>query len=196
VAQTKTKTRAPILEGNQPAPLAELEPEARARRIMELMTRKDPPKEVRDELRSMLEKAPDLALVYGNLPVSARNMGLGRFASLPIMEESIKARLKQIGKELLGADPTPLEKLLVDAVMLCYQDYFCFALIYGQQTDGSFTLDGMEKWERILASKEARYLRAITELARVRRLLNLPAPQVNINLPGGQQVNVSGKVET
>jgi hypothetical protein len=53
----------------------------------------------------------------------------------------------------------------------------------------------MEQYERILASKEARYLRAIGELARVRRLLNLPAPQVNINLPGGQQVNVQGKAD-
>jgi hypothetical protein len=53
----------------------------------------------------------------------------------------------------------------------------------------------MAQWERVLASKEARYLRAVETLARVRRLLNLPAPQVNINLPGGQQVNVQGDVK-
>jgi hypothetical protein len=48
----------------------------------------------------------------------------------------------------------------------------------------------MERWERVLASKEARYLRAIETLARVRRLLRLPAVQVNIAAEGSQQVNV------
>jgi hypothetical protein len=68
-------------------------------------------------------------------------------------------------------------------------------ILVEQKMSDRFTLHDGEKWERILASKEARYLRAIETLARVRRLLNLPAPQVNINLPGGQQVNVQGDVK-
>ena len=83
--------------------------------------------------------------------------------------------------------------LLIDAVVLCYQDYFSFQLVYSQRTSDTFTMRDMEQWERVLSSKEARYLRAVGELARVRRLLNLPAPQVNIAMPGGQQVNVQGK---
>jgi hypothetical protein len=54
----------------------------------------------------------------------------------------------------------------------------------------------MERWERILASKEARYLKAVETLARVRRLLRLRAPQLNIALAGGQQVNVAGELTT
>jgi hypothetical protein len=38
-------------------------------------------------------------------------------------------------------------------------------------------------------------VRAIEALARVRRL-KLPSPQININLSGGQQVNVAGEVRT
>jgi hypothetical protein len=97
--------------------------------------------------------------------------------------------------ELAGERPSPLESLLVDCVLSCYHDYWTFAILVEQKTGSGFTLHDMEKWERILSSKEARYLRAIGELARVRRLLNLPAPQVNINLPGGRQVNVQGKPE-
>jgi hypothetical protein len=48
--------------------------------------------------------------------------------------------------------------------------------------------------EKLLVSKEARYLRAIEELATVRRLLRLPALQVNIAAAGGQQVNVAGEL--
>jgi hypothetical protein len=65
-------------------------------------------------------------------------------------------------------------------------------MAYGQHGGGSFSLRDMEQWERVLGSKEARYLRAIEELARVRRLLKLPALQVNIVAAGGQQVNVAG----
>jgi hypothetical protein len=67
-------------------------------------------------------------------------------------------------------------------------------MVYGQHTSESFTLRDMEQWERVLASKEARFFRAIEELARVRRLLKLPALQVNIAAAGGQQVNVAGEL--
>ena len=82
--------------------------------------------------------------------------------------------------------------LLVDAVVLAYQDYFSFQVLYAQRTSERVTLNDMQQWEKILSAKETRYLRCIGELARVRRLLNLPSPQVNINLPGGQQVNIQG----
>jgi hypothetical protein len=63
---------------------------------------------------------------------------------------------------------------------------------YAQNTKETFALATLEQWEQVLASKQRRYYRAIEALARVRRLLHLPGPQVNINLPGGQQLNVNG----
>ncbi len=197
--QTKTKTRPKAKLLDEPAPAPLLGPETRddwARRITDAMYKKDPPKAVRQEFRELLNDNPDLALAVGTLPGMARGQSLQRFSPFPALEESIRFQLKQMRKDLAGAYASPLEVLLVDAVVLCYQDYFSFALLYCTQTKKETTLDAMEHYERILASKEARYLRTITELARVRRLLNLPAPQVNINLPGGQQVNVQGKVES
>ena len=193
--KTKTRTKAPALEAVEPAPLAAPETEAeRERRLIDAMYKKDPPKEAREEFRALLSKAPEMARICGTLPSMARGQGLARFEALPALEESLKFQLKQLRKELAGPKPSPLETLLVDVVLYSYQDYYLFGMVYGQRTGESFTLRDMEKWERILASKEGRYLRAIGELARVRRLLNLPAPQVNINLPGGQQVNVAGDV--
>jgi hypothetical protein len=141
----------------------------------------------------VLELFPQIANDYGDLPTMYRRAALDRFVSQPVMEESVKFKMKTMRAELAGSNPSPLELLLVDAVIACHQDYWGFAIVFEQKTGKTFTLSELEKWERILASKEARYLRAIAELARVRRLLNLPAPQVNINMPGGQQVNVSGK---
>jgi hypothetical protein len=87
-----------------------------------------------------------------------------------------------------------LEWLLIDVILAAWQAYHLFAVVYGQRTGESFTLRDMEQWERVLASKEARYLRAIEELAGVRRLLKLSALQVNIAAAGGQQVNVAGEL--
>lgn len=199
MAQTKTKprTKAPLLEEVEPQPLAAPETdEQRFKRIADTMYKLNPPKETRDELRVLLAKAPDLALQFGTLPSMTRSRGLDRYKSFPVLQESIRFQLKQLRKDLAGAQATPLELLLIDAVVCTYQDYFSFFMLVNQSTAGQTTLDAIEKWERILSSKEARYLRAVAELARVRRLLNLPAPQVNINMPGGQQVNVHGKVET
>ena len=193
--KTKTRMKAPALEAVEPAPLAAPETEAeRVRRLIDAMYKKDPPKEAREEFRALLSKTPEMARLHGTMPSIARGRGLDRFEALPALEESLKFQLKQLRKELAGPKPSPLETLLVDVVLYSYQDYYLFGMVYGQRTGESFTLRDMEKWERILASKEGRYLRAIGELARVRRLLNLPAPQVNINLPGGQQVNVNGDV--
>jgi hypothetical protein len=193
-AKTKTRTKVSAIEAPGPAPLASTETtEERALRIREIMSKPNPPRAVREEYRAMLKEKPDMALQLGTLPSMTRQMVLDRFKSFPAMEESIRFQLKTMRQDLAGDNASPLEVLLVEAVVLCYQDFFSFALLYAQQTKSEITLNAMEQWERILSSKEARYLRAIAELAKVRRLLNLPAPQLNINMPGGQQVNVSGK---
>jgi len=147
----------------------------------------------RAEFRKLLELRPHAAEIYGDLPAMYRRNAGDRFASLPIAEESVKHHVEMLRKELCGPSPSALECLLIDAILACYHDYWTFAILVENKTAQSFTLENMEKFERILSSKEARYIRAVTELARVRRLLNPPAPQVNINMPGGQQVNIQGK---
>jgi hypothetical protein len=52
-----------------------------------------------------------------------------------------------------------------------------------------------EYWDNLLSSTQARFIRAIEALARVRRLArNTPALQINISREGGKQVNVQGDV--
>ncbi len=190
---TKTKTRAKTAVLDEPTPAHLEAPDSKVRRMIDAMYKADPPKEVREAFRNLLQEQPDLALLFGSLPSMARGQSLERFSSFPAMEESIRFQLKQLRADLAGAYASPLEVLLVDAVVLCYQDYFSFALLCNTKSKKETTLDGMAQWERVLASKEVRYLRAVETLARVRRLLNLPAPQLNINMLGGQQVNVQGQ---
>jgi hypothetical protein len=193
----KTKTKAPILDEPVPAPLAG--PQTEGEWLMAthaaMKLKKDVTLAERAEYRKMLELYPELSKDHGELHKMYNLFALEVFQGQPIIEESVKHRLVVMRADLAGPTPSALELLLVDVVLSAYQDYWQFAMIAKQKTAKSFTLEDMEKWERVLSSKETRYLRAIAALARVRRLLNLSAPQVNINMPGGQQVNVNGDVK-
>jgi hypothetical protein len=195
-SKTKTKAAAAILDEPTPAPLAGPQTEGEwIKATYAAMKRKDASPADRAEYRKLLELYPDLSKDHGELPKMYRMFALEMFQGQPILEESVKHRLKVMRAELAGPTPSALEVLLVDVVLSAYQDYWHFAMVMKQKTAQSFTLHEMPKWEHLLASKETRYLRAIGELARIRRLLNLPASQVNINMPGGQQVNVQGDVK-
>ncbi len=194
---TKTKARAKaetLLNEPEAAPLAK--PMDHAEWIghtIKNVRRPNATEADRQEYRKLLDENPDLANSH-SLEVMYFNSTREPFKDHPLVDENMKFRRKQMRAELLGPAPSELEKLLVEVILSAHADYWHFALVYKQKTVNSFTFLEMPKWEHILNSKEQRYLRASAELARVRRLLNLPAPQVNINMPGGQQVNVNGKV--
>ena len=195
MAATKTKARAQaaaLLSEPEAAPLAR--PLERAEWIgqtIKNIRRENATEADREEYRKLLDEMPELAVSLEGMYFRATRKPFENHASV---DEDLKHRRKLMRAALLGPAPSELEKLLVEVVLSAHADYWHFAVMYKQQTNDKFYLKDMEQWERVLNNKEQRYLRAIAELARVRRLLNLPAPQVNINMPGGQQVNVNGKV--
>jgi hypothetical protein len=198
VPQTKTKTRtkATLLAEPTPALLAGPQTEDEwFRATMKAIREKNPSESTKQEYRKVLEQFPGVVSRYGDLSVLFRNQASQRFGNHPVMEEAVRVQLKTMRAQLAGDDATLTELLLIDAVLACYHDYWTFLMIYEQTTGGSFNMHSMTQWERVLASKEGRYMRAIETLARVRRLLKLPTMQVNIAAAGGQQVNVAGEVK-
>jgi hypothetical protein len=154
------------------------------------MLKSDASASERAEYQRLLRLRPQESRVFGDLAVRAQDGALKAYKALPMLEADIAHRLQCMRGELAGPSPSPLELLLIDVILCSYQDFFEFQLCYKQKTIDGFKFADMEQWERILASKAARYIRAVESLARVRKLLNL---QININMPGGQQVNVQGK---
>ena len=195
MAATKTKARAQaaaLLNEPEAAPLARpLEHAEWIGHTIKNIRRENATEADREEYRKLLDEMPELATSLEKMYFRATRKPLEKH---PSVDEDLKRRRKLMRAALLGPAPSELEKLLVEVVLSAHADYWHFAVMYKQQTAGAITLRDMEQWERVLNNKEQRYLRAIGELARVRRLLNLPAPQVNIALAGGQQVNVNGKV--
>jgi hypothetical protein len=90
----------------------------------------------------------------------------------------------------------PLERLLIDHILtvrlrLIHAEHRYNECVVNQP----FTFQVAEFRDNLLASTQARFIRAIEALARVRRLArNTPALQINIASEGGKQVNVQGDV--
>ena len=84
-----------------------------------------------------------------------------------------------------------MERLLIEHVALCW--------LRVQKVEGGYTafmtqpevvIAQADWWERKLTAAQARYVRAVESLARVRRMARPSAVQINV---GDQQVNVVGR---
>ena len=104
------------------------------------------------------------------------------------------AEVDKLKKELDYDAAPPLEQLIIDQILtvrlrLTHTEHCYNRSIVNQTT----SLQVGEYWDNLLTSNQARFLRAIETLARVRRLTrNTPAFQINIAHEGGRQVNVQG----
>lgn len=101
-------------------------------------------------------------------------------------------------KKDLGFDAAPpLERLLIDHILTVRIRLIDTENRYNNIVVGnSVTLQQGEYWDTLLSSCQARFLRAIETLARIRRLArNTPALQINIANEGGKQVNVQGELK-
>ncbi len=99
------------------------------------------------------------------------------------LKEATNKKLDDLKDELMGPAPTPLERLLVARVVVCWLQVHHADMIDAQNFQkvdfGGYLQDRLDRAHR-------RYLSAIRTLAQVRRLL-IPPVQVNI----GNQVNAA-----
>lgn len=102
-----------------------------------------------------------------------------------LLRESIYRKLVLLRMELLGPNPSALEKLLVERVVGTWLHLHQLETNYACRTDPTIALG--EYFQRIISAAQKRYLAAVKALADVRRLA-LPALQVNI---AKKQVNVA-----
>lgn len=84
--------------------------------------------------------------------------------------ESLRRQMKAMREELRGPDPAPLEKLLVDRIVVCWLQAQFADLSYAQNTDVSLTQ------ARFLLKRQEvshnRYLASLRALALIRNLLS------------------------
>jgi hypothetical protein len=124
------------------------------------------------ELSRLLNDRPELWRQFGDLAghVRAALLALASGKSL-LAKESISRRLDELQAELAGPSPSPLEKLLVERLVLCWAQGYLADLDAMQKAN---TPQGAHAQQRA-NSAQTRYLAAIKQLVLVRKLLK-PAP--------------------
>ncbi len=142
-------------------------------------------------LRQALQEHPKLWRVAGDLAAQARLHTINELDATPAMKESVRYGLEAMQRELGYVDAPMLERLLIEQVLVCWLRLNLDEYRYTTVDTQGGTFAKLRYWEQRLAGAQARYVRALDALARVRKLAR-PAPlQVNI---GGQQVIAAGDV--
>jgi hypothetical protein len=145
-------------------------------------------KQVLPALRKLLDHCPALSACYGSLAQTAREAlikCIGGEKNLAV-QECYTRMLDAMGQELSGPASSPLERLLVERIVMCWLHLYYTEALYVQNMQ-DLTLRQSEFHQKRITMAHNRYLSALRTLAQVRRL-KVPAVQVNI---GEQQVNVA-----
>ena len=137
------------------------------------------------ELRGLLQRLPEIAGGGGGDPAreTQRVLVAAIAGERILVREGLIRQLRQLRAEIGAPGQGPLERLLVDRVVLCWL-YVSYA-DYQYAVAGDATLSYCEFLQRQQDRAQRRYLAAIRCLATIRRLA-LPI----------QLVTVAGKVET
>jgi hypothetical protein len=166
-----------------------------AQLYQKLAKQKNPSGEDVDRLRKLLVSTPAAWPLATHTMPSIRQAIIEKMSHGPTRAEML-AEVDILAKQLDYDAAPPLERLLIDHILtvrlrLIHAEHNYTQCVMNQ----SITLREGEYLDNLLSSTQARFLRAIETLARVRRLTrNTPALQINIAREGGQQVNVQGDV--
>jgi hypothetical protein len=181
VAETKKAKRPPAVGGAVQA-------KSEADQIMALVDRANQgDTTVLPALRKVFDEHPELWGENGDLARIVETAWLKRMGGKDeLFKESVSRHLRALRKELRGPTPSPLERLLVDRIGVCWLALHYAEAIYAQ-TVGDLTLKQGEHYQDRIDRSQKRYLAAIKALAQIRRL-QVPMLQVNV---AEQQVNVA-----
>jgi hypothetical protein len=149
-------------------------------------------KEARKELRRLVRaSSPQVIAEASSIASRAEWMLIKTIsAGKPLMEEALQERMRQMRAEIAGENPTPLEVLLTERVVAGWLLVETLEGLIAGQYQRDVTAHRVPpahviQQSRILEGATRRYLAAIRELARVRKL-QAGAPPVQVNT----QVNI------
>jgi hypothetical protein len=174
--------------GNNPRPREEI-----VALVEKLNKSKDPdPKDVQ-RLRQLALVTPGFLSFECSTTQSIRHQLIEKI-SHGVSRACLLAEVDMLKGQLDYDAAPPLERLLIDHILTVRLRLIHAENAYNRVVVNETVSLGLgEHWDGVLSAVQARYLRAIETLARVRRLArNTPALQINIAKAGGKQVNLQG----
>jgi hypothetical protein len=135
------------------------------------------------QLRQLLDGRPELWREFGDLARHARESMVALAAGKSLLaRESVHRRMDELQAELAGPSPSPLEKLLVERVVVCWAQAY-LADLDALAKDRAGTQQASFAQRRQSAA-QARYLAAVKQLAVVRKLCkSAPTPLQLLKFP-------------
>jgi hypothetical protein len=137
-------------------------------------------------LRTLLDQVPEL---WHDSRVLAHQVERSWIRVLSgqdmVSQEIIEREVQALRHHLLGAQPSPLERLLVDRICACWLALQHAELHAAKRLNGHTVVLSTAEEHRLDATHR-RFLLAVRELARVRKLLR-PETKVQVNI-GAQQI--------
>ncbi|HKB39453.1 MAG TPA: hypothetical protein VKD72_23655 [Gemmataceae bacterium] len=138
------------------------------------------------DLRGYLTQHPEVWQTCGDLGKCAERAWLLLFSQEALGTESIKRHIEQLRADLAGPSPTPVERLLVNRVVVCYLALHQAELV-SARPDPSSPAQVAIRLKRC-ESTQRRYLGALRMLALLRATLPQGLIPVNsLRLHGGEQ---------
>jgi hypothetical protein len=125
-------------------------------------------------LREVVERtegSPKSLIHYGHgdlADLAERVMLQTQLSKFPASQLAVEERMREIRRELGAGTSTPLEKLLISRIALCWLDVHTLDTMVAMNSDRRAKV--VEALDRRLERTERRYIRAIKALATVRRL--------------------------
>jgi hypothetical protein len=137
-------------------------------------------------IRRFCEEDPEFAVtaIGGNLAERVERALVETFSKQLAFQEGVLAKARLLRAELAGPNPSPIERLLVERVAVCWLELHLADFLSAQVKVGEVATG--EYYQRWQDRTHRRYLSAIKALATVRRLA----------LPIRVDVSVAGEIET
>ena len=154
--------------------------EKMADRLLATVNAQQPTKAQLAELRKTLEDAPVWVSILGDTSSQLRNKIIEAMAPQPGLHIAVRKQTEQMAKELGAEQASPLERLLIEQVVIAWLRWQTVEWQYQNNFSQSTTLTKGVYFEKRLTAAHRRYLQSIESLARVRRLLARAPVQINI----------------
>ncbi len=128
-------------------------------------------------------------VVLGDLRKATEDVILDAFIGedLPITRRGIELRLDDLREELAGPCPSPLERLLIERIVISWVEASRADLVAATSMKGEAPLKERQHYLKVQDRATRRFLHACKVLAQVRKLLG---PNIQVNI-AERQVNVS-----
>jgi len=140
------------------------------------------------EIRKILKESPDLAWQLRDISRVAE----WHFIERMTKEEDfgskmlLKRQLAAMREEIAGDNPSPLERLLAERIVLTWLQIQLFEDLYASSMSKSMTIAQGNYYQKRIDHVHRRHLSALRTLAQIRKLG--PAVQINI---GERQINTA-----